>query len=293
MIAGVLRHGPVGRLFALAKPRVVALIVFCAVVGVFLASPGAPNAGLLAYATLGIALTAGSAAALNCLLEQRIDALMLRTRGRPLPSGAIGSAPSLGFAIVTCALGLWLLHAKVNPLTMWLTFATFVGYALVYTLLLKPRTSQNIVIGGATGAMPPVLGWAAATGEVPVQAWLLFLIIFVWTPPHFWSLALYRSRDYAKAGLPMLPVVRGVAHTCRVIVGYTAALVVASALPFVAGMSGWPYLVVALGLGLVFLRRALALQRDYSDARARSLFRYSIVYLSVLFAALLIDHSLR
>jgi protoheme IX farnesyltransferase len=194
---------------ALTKPRVVSLIVFCAVIGMFLAVPGLPPPGVVFFATVGIALVAGAAAAINCLVEQKIDAMMARTRRRPLPNGDLTSTSTLVFAGIVGGLGLLLLYRWVNPLTMWLTLATFIGYAIVYTVLLKPATPQNIVIGGASGAMPPVLGWSAVTGDVAPEALLLFLIIFVWTPPHFWSLALYRAKDYAKAGLPMLPLTHG------------------------------------------------------------------------------------
>jgi protoheme IX farnesyltransferase len=275
---------------ALTKPRVVSLIVFCAVIGMFLAVPGLPPAGVVFAATVGIALVAGAAAAVNCLVEQRIDAVMLRTRTRPLPSGALTSAQTFVFAALAGGLGLWLLHAYVNPLTMWLTLATFVGYAVVYTVLLKPATPQNIVIGGASGAMPPVLGWAAVANDVAPEALLLFLIIFIWTPPHFWALALYRTQDYAKAGLPMLPVTHGSKYTRLQIVLYTFALVAVSLMPFAMRMSGPLYLVAALGLGATFLVYALRLYRTYSDHLARATFRYSIVYLSALFTALLIDH---
>jgi protoheme IX farnesyltransferase len=278
---------------ALAKPRVVTLIVFTAVIGMFLAVPGAPPAGAVLFGTVGIALVAGAAAAINCLVEQKIDAVMQRTRVRPLPRGELTSAQTLGFAIVVGGAGLWLLFRFVNPLTMWLTLATFVGYAVVYTVLLKPATPQNIVIGGASGAMPPVLGWAAVTGDVPAEALLLFLIIFIWTPPHFWSLALYRRDDYARAKLPMLPVTHGQRYTQLMIVLYTVVLVAATLLPYAIRMSGALYLVAALGLGGVFLAYAIGLYRHYSDRLARRTFRYSILYLAALFSALLIDHYWR
>jgi protoheme IX farnesyltransferase len=275
---------------ALTKPRVVSLIVFCAVIGMFLAVPGLPPAGIVFMATIGIALAAGAAAAINCLVEQKIDALMQRTRRRPLPRGELTSLQTLVFAFVVGGTGLWILFRFVNPLTMWLTLATFVGYAIVYTVLLKPATPQNIVIGGASGAMPPVLGWAAVANDVAPEALLLFLIIFVWTPPHFWALALYRTRDYAKAGLPMLPVTHGPEYTRLQIVLYTLALVAVSLLPFAIRMSGLLYLAAALALGGVFLGYAVWLYRSYSDELARATFRYSIVYLAALFSALLIDH---
>ena len=275
---------------SLTKPRVVSLIVFCAVIGMFLAAPGLPPPAVVFAATLGIALVAGAAAAVNCLVEQKIDAVMLRTRARPLPRGELTSRQTLVFAGLVGGLGLWLLYRYVNPLTMWLTLATFVGYAVVYTVLLKPATPQNIVIGGASGAMPPVLGWAAVANDIAPEALLLFLIIFVWTPPHFWALALYRTQDYAKAGLPMLPVTHGSRYTRLQIVLYTFALVGVSLLPYAIRMSGPLYLVAAIGLGGTFVVYAVRLYRSYSDALARATFRYSIVYLSALFSALLVDH---
>ena len=276
---------------ALAKPRVVSLIVFVAVIGMFLAVPGLPPPGVVFAATLGIALVAGSAAAVNCLVERKIDALMARTRARPLPRGDITPAQTLAFAAVVGGAGLWILHQLVNPLTMWLTFATFVGYAIVYTVLLKPATPQNIVIGGASGAMPPVLGWAAVTNEVAPEALILFLIIFAWTPPHFWALALYRTREYARAGLPMLPVTHG--YTQLMIVLYTLILFAVSLLPYAIRMSGLVYLIAAAALGGLFLLYAVQLWRDYSDELARATFKYSIVYLAALFSALLVDHYVR
>jgi len=272
---------------------VVQLVIFCAVIGMFLAVPGLPPPMTVFFATLGIALVAGAAAAVNCLVEQKIDAVMQRTRGRPLPRGQITSASTLVFAGFVGGSGLFLLHRFVNPLTMWLTLATFVGYAVIYTVLLKPATPQNIVIGGASGAMPPVLGWAAITDSVPPEALLLFLIIFAWTPPHFWALALYRTQDYAKAGLPMLPVTHGAAYTRLQIVLYTVVLVLVTMLPYVIRMSGVLYLVAALALGGVFLAYAIRLYRNYSDSLARATFRYSILYLTALFSALLIDHYLQ
>ena len=278
---------------ALTKPRVVSLVVFCAVIGMFLAVPGLPPPAVVFFATVGIALVAGAAAAINCLVEQKIDAVMQRTRGRPLPRGEVTSRSTLAFAAMVGGLGLWLLYVHVNPLTMWLTLATFVGYAIVYTVLLKPATPQNIVIGGASGAMPPVLGWVAVTGEVAPEALLLFLIIFVWTPPHFWALALYRTQDYAKAGLPMLPVTHGRRYTQLMIVLYTVALVAVTLLPFAVRLSGYLYLVAAMGLGGLFLLYAVQLYRDYSDQLARATFRYSIYYLAALLSALLVDHYWR
>jgi protoheme IX farnesyltransferase len=278
---------------ALTKPRVVSLIVFCAVIGMFLATPDTPPAGVVFFATIGIAFVAGAAAAINCLVEQKIDARMSRTCRRPLPRGDVTSRSTLVFAGMLGGLGLLLLYRHVNALTMWLTLATFVGYAIVYTVLLKPATPQNIVIGGASGAMPPVLGWAAVTGDVGPEPLLLFLIIFMWTPPHFWSLALYRTKDYARAGLPMLPVTHGARYTQLMIVLYTCALVAVTLLPFAIRMSGVLYLAAALGLGGVFLAYVVQLYRDYSDELARATFKYSIFYLAALFSALLVDHYWR
>ncbi|MGH8802168.1 MAG: heme o synthase [Casimicrobiaceae bacterium] len=279
--------------FALAKPRVVSLIVFTAVIGMFLAVPGIPAARPVVFGTLGIALVAGAAAAINCLVEQNIDRLMRRTSWRPLPKGQLTSGETLAFAGVFGGAGLAILYLLVNPLTMWLTFGTFIGYAVVYTVVLKPATPQNIVIGGASGAMPPVLGWAAVTGHVPAEALLLFLIIFVWTPPHFWSLALYRRDDYANARLPMLPVTHGMRYTQTMVLLYAVALTAVTLLPYAVRMSGPFYLAAALVLGGIFIGYALRLRRTYSDALARATFRYSIVYLAALFSALLVDHYLR
>jgi heme o synthase len=279
-----------GQFFALTKPRVVSLIVFTAVIGMFLATPGMVPLEALVFGTVGIALVAGAAAAVNCLVEQKIDALMARTRARPLPMGQLSSAETLAFAGVVGGAGLAILYALVNPLTMWLTLATFVGYAVVYTVVLKPLTPQNIVIGGASGAMPPVLGWTAVTGEVASDALLLFLIIFAWTPPHFWALALYRKKEYAKAGVPMLPVTHGDRFTRLHVLLYTLILFGVSLLPFSTRMSGLIYLASAVALGAVFLAYAWKVYYDYSDRIAQKTFRYSIVYLSLLFAALLVDH---
>jgi len=281
------------RFYALTKPRVVALIVFCAVIGMFLATPDMVPPRVLLAGTLGIWFVAGAAAAINCLVEQKIDALMARTRGRPLPRGDVSSGETLLFASVVGGAGLWLLYALVNPLTMWLTFGTFVGYAVIYTVVLKPLTPQNIVIGGLSGAMPPLLGWTAVTGEVAPGALLLVLIIFAWTPPHFWALALYRTEDYAKAGLPMLPVTHGNRYTRLHVLLYTFILFACTLLPYLYGMSGLIYLVAAIGLGITFIVYAVRLYRQYSDELARSTFRFSIVYLAALFGALLVDHYLR
>ena len=282
----------------LTKPRVISLIVFTAVIGMFLAIPGeelsSPHFWTVAlFATLGIALVAGSAAAVNCLVEQKIDAVMARTRARPLPMGTITSQETLLFSGAVGGVGLMLLYALVNPLTMWLTLATFVGYAVIYTVLLKPLTPQNIVIGGASGAMPPVLGWAAVTGGISHDALLLFLIIFAWTPPHFWALALYRKEEYARAGVPMLPVTHGDRFTRLHVLLYTVILVAVTMLPFSTRMSGLIYLTAAAGLGGLFLIYAVRICLAYSDELAKRTFRYSILYLSLLFAALLVDHYLR
>jgi protoheme IX farnesyltransferase len=286
------RTHPLRKFYELTKPRVVSLIVFCAVIGMFLAVPAGQwvPVQVLVAATAGIALVAGAAAAVNCLIEQKVDAVMARTRSRPLPRGELNSSQTLIFAGVIGGLGLWLLYAIVNPLTMWLTLGTFVGYAIVYTVILKPLTPQNIVIGGASGAMPPVLGWAAVTGDIGPEALLLFLIIFAWTPPHFWALALYRTQEYAKAGLPMLPVTHGRKYTQLHVLLYTLILFACGLLPFAYGMSGWLYLVAAVALGGIFIAYAARLYVHYSDALARRTFRYSIAYLALLFAALLIDH---
>jgi protoheme IX farnesyltransferase len=277
----------------LTKPRVVSLIVFTAVIGMFLATPGMVPLQVLVFGTLGIALAAGAAAAVNCLVEQKVDAVMARTRARPLPMGQVTSMQTLLFAGVVGGAGLTMLYSLVNPLTMWLTLGTFVGYAVIYTVILKPLTPQNIVIGGASGAMPPVLGWVAVTGQIEADALLLFLIIFAWTPPHFWALALYRKQEYAKAGVPMLPVTHGDRFTRLHVLLYTLILFGVSLLPFGTRMSGLIYLTSALVLGGVFIWYAIRVYARYSDAVARTTFRYSIVYLSALFAALLVDHYFR
>jgi protoheme IX farnesyltransferase len=278
---------------ALTKPRVVQLIVFCAVIGMLLAVPGVPtqSEALTALAAcVGIWLVAGSAAAFNCLIEQGIDARMKRTAWRPTARGELSLAQTLSFSAVLCGLGMAILATWVNALTMWLTLGTFVGYAVIYTVILKPLTPQNIVIGGASGAMPPVLGWVAMRGTVDPEALMLCLIIFLWTPPHFWALALYRVEDYARAGLPMLPVTHGNAFTRLHVLLYTVVLLAGSLLPFIYGMSGWIYLASALALGFAFLGYAIALWRRYSDELARKTFRFSIIYLMLMFAALLVDH---
>ena len=281
------RH--VAALWQLAKPRVVALIVFCAVIGMLLASPGWPEPRRLLAATLGIALVAGAAAIINCLVERTVDARMRRTAHRATASGELGAVETLLVALTALGLGMALLVLLVNVLTAWLTLATFAGYAVVYTLLLKPNTPQNIVIGGASGAMPPLLGWAAMTGEVSALAMVLFLTIYTWTPPHFWALALYRRDDYARAGLPMLPLTHGQSFTTLSILLYTVLLAAVTLLPLALRESGWLYLLAMLLLNARFVQLAVRLHRHYADATARLCFRWSIHYLSWLFAALLLD----
>ena len=287
---------PVWRQFyALTKPRVIQLIVFCALIGMVLAVPGLPSwpqVQLAAIASFGIWLVSGAAAAFNCVVEQQIDAKMKRTAWRPTAKGQLSNAQTLTFSALLCAAGSAILYVWVNPLTMWLTFATFVGYAVIYTVILKPLTPQNIVIGGASGAMPPVLGWAAMTGVVAPEALILFLIIFLWTPPHFWALALYRVEDYRKSGLPMLPVTHGSEFTRLQILLYTFVLFAACLMPFIMRMSGYFYLAVAVLLSIGFCGYAFVLWRNYSDGLARKTFRFSLIHLSLLFAALLIDHYL-
>lgn len=279
--------------FIMCKPRVTGLIVFTAMIGMFLAMPGMVPLPLLLAATLGIALASGAAAAFNCLIEQKIDAVMARTRARPLPTGQVSSLQTAVFATIVGGLGLALLYWQVNPLTMWLTFATFIGYAVIYTVFLKPATPLNIVIGGASGAMPPILGWAAVTNSISPEALILFLIIFAWTPPHFWALALYRRNEYAKSGLPMLPITHGEEFTRLHILLYTVILVAVTLMPIAIGMSSWIYLVSALILDAVFMAYAIQLYRQYSDDLAKRTFRYSILYLTLLFASLLLDHYYR
>ena len=279
--------------YALTKPRVVQLIVFCAAIGMLLAEPGLPDWRLAGAATLGIWLVASAAAAFNCLVEQAIDRRMARTAWRPTAKGQLTNAQTFLFSAILCVAGSAVLYWWVNALTMWLTFATFVGYAVVYTVVLKPLTPQNIVIGGASGAMPPVLGWAAMTGNVGPEAMMLCLIIFLWTPPHFWALALYRAEDYRRSGLPMLPITHGPEFTRLQVFLYTLVLLAATLLPFTYGMSGWLYFGAAIVLGVWFIALAFKLWRNYTDALARRTFRFSILYLSLLFAALLVDHYLR
>ena len=277
---------------ALTKPRVVQLIVFCALIGMLLAQPGWPDLAVLVPAVAGIWLVAGAAAAFNCLVEEEIDRRMARTAWRPTAKGELTRTQTLIFSSLLCAVGSAILWIWVNPLTMALTFATFVGYAVIYTVVLKPLTPQNIVIGGASGAMPPVLGWAAMRNEVGPEAMALCLIIFLWTPPHFWALALYRTEDYRRAGLPMLPVTHGPEFTRLQVLLYTLVLFASTLVPFIIGMSGLFYLLCAVVLGLMFIGYAWQLWRQYSEALARKTFRFSIWHLSLLFAALLVDHYL-
>ena len=286
-------HTPLLRQYlVLTKPRVTQLAVFCAIIGMFLASPGLPDPGIVLAATIGIWLLAAAAFAVNCLIEREVDSRMLRTARRATASGSISNARVLVFSGILGSLGILVLYHLVNPLTMWLTLATFVGYAIIYTLLLKPLTPQNIVIGGLSGAMPPALGWAAVANTVPAEAWVLVLIIFIWTPPHFWALALYRNTDYQRAGLPMLPVTHGQSFTRLHILLYSVVLFATSLLPFVVRMSNMVYLAAAIVLSSRFLWLAWQLYREYSDTKARQLFRYSILYLALLFGALLVDHWL-
>ena len=277
----------------LTKPRVTQLAVFCAVIGMFLATPGLPDLGKVLAGTIGIWLLAAAAFAVNCLIEQQIDARMLRTARRATARGTISNMQVIAFSGALGGLGMLVLYNLVNPLTMWLTFATFVGYAIIYTMVLKPLTPQNIVIGGLSGAMPPALGWATVADSVPAEAWILVLIIFIWTPPHFWALALYRNNDYAKSGLPMLPVTHGKQFTRLHILLYSIALFAATLLPYIVRMSGMFYLACAVVLSGLFVVYAWRLYKEYSDELSRKLFRFSILYLSLLFAALLVDHWLK
>jgi protoheme IX farnesyltransferase len=274
----------------LCKPRVVMMLVFTAVVGMFLSSPGWVPWQALIFGSLGIALGAASGAAINHIVDQRADSVMLRTRRRPLPAGRVDQTSALVFAAILCVLSMVVLVALVNALTAVLTLAAMVGYSVVYTIFLKRATPQNIVIGGAAGAMPPVLGWTAVTGTLDPQALLLFLIIFAWTPPHFWALAIHRCNDYARADVPMLPVTHGIAYTRLQILLYTVLLVLVSLLPFATHMSGPLYLVAALVLGGVFLHYAVSLFRGRDDGLPLRTFVFSIYYLMGLFSALLVDH---
>ena len=280
----------ISQYWTLTKPRVTMLAVFCAVIGMFLATDGFPGWQVLIAGTAGIWLLAAAAFAVNCLIEAGIDARMARTARRATARGELTRNQTLVFSAIIGGLGMWILYALVNPLTMWLTFATFVGYAVIYTIILKPATPQNIVIGGLSGAMPPALGWAAVANEVPMQAWLLVLIIFVWTPPHFWALAMYRREDYARSGLPMLPITHGMAYTGQQVWLYSLALAATTLLPYAVRMSGLIYLVAAIVLNALFLRHGWRVHKHYSDQTARKAFAFSILYLSLLFAALLVDH---
>lgn len=279
--------------YALCKPRVTALIVFTAVIGMFMATPGMVPWTILLATTVGVAFSSGAAAAFNCLIEHKIDAVMARTRARPLPTGQVSGRETMVFATLLGGIGLLILYVYVNPLTMWLTLGTFVGYAVIYTVFLKPATPMNIVIGGASGAMPPILGWAAVNNVVSPESLIMFLIIFAWTPPHFWALALYRREEYAKVGMPMLPVTHGERFTLLHIVLYTIILVVVSLMPYGLGMSGLIYLVSAIILNAIFMYDVVSLYRHYSDDLAKKTFKYSILYLSLIFAALLIDHYVK
>jgi protoheme IX farnesyltransferase len=277
---------------ALTKPRVVALIVFTAIVGTLLSTPGMPPLYALVWGNVGIALAAASAAAINHVLDRRIDAQMSRTRGRPLPTGGLTERQALTFAAVLGFVSMAVLGLLVNPLTAVLTFASLIGYAIIYTAWLKRATSQNIVIGGAAGAAPPVLGWTAVTGHVDADALLLFLIIFAWTPPHFWALAIARRDEYARAGIPMLPVTHGVAHTRLQVLLYTVLLALVTLLPFMTRMSGLIYLAAAVVLDVLFLYHALVLKISARQELPMRVFRFSVNYLMWMFAALLVDHYL-
>jgi protoheme IX farnesyltransferase len=293
MTTQIATHKPPNRVaqyWALTKPRVTQLAVFCAVIGMFLSTDGFPGWRPLIAGTIGIWLLAGAAFAVNCLIEAEVDARMARTARRATAMGELTRSQTLTFSSVLGGAGMWVLYTQVNALTMWLTFVTFVGYAIIYTILLKPHTPQNIVIGGLSGAMPPALGWAAVAGQVPMEAWLLVLIIFMWTPPHFWALAMYRRDDYVRSGLPMMPVTHGMAHTGLQVWLYTIALAATTLLPWAVGMSGLLYLAAAVVLNAIFLRHAWLVHKHYSDQVARKAFAWSIVYLSLLFAALLVDH---
>jgi protoheme IX farnesyltransferase len=291
----IVEHGPKWReYYELCKPKVVMLIIFTAVVGMLLAVPGMSLPfGKVIFATIGIGLAAASGAAINQLVERRIDAVMARTMNRPLPQGDLNTSNAFIFALVLCVLSMTILITKINALTALLTFISLVGYAVVYTMFLKPATPQNIVLGGAAGAAPPLLGWTAMTGEVSSEALLLFLIIFIWTPPHFWALAIRRRDEYASVGIPMLPVTHGVAFTKLQILLYTLLLLAVSLLPFVIHMSGLIYLAGAIALGLGFIWQAFVLYRSDTDDHAMKTFGFSIFYLSVLFGFLLLDHYAR
>jgi len=280
----------IAQYWALTKPRVTQLAVFCAVIGMFLADENVPDMKLVLFGAIGIWLLAGAAFAVNCIVEAEIDARMARTARRATAMGELTKTQTIIFSAVIGGAGMWILYALVNPLTMWLTFITFVGYAVIYTMILKPATPQNIVIGGLSGAMPPALGWAAIANDVPMEAWLLVLIIFLWTPPHFWALAMYRRDDYARSGLPMLPVTHGMNFTGFHVWLYSIALAATTMLPYAVRMSGLIYLVSAIVLNAIFLWHGWRVYKHYSDIVARKAFTWSIIYLSLLFAALLVDH---
>ena len=276
--------------YELCKPRVVALLVFTAIIGMFLATPGMVPITPLFFGSIGIGLAAASAAAINQVVDQKVDANMRRTSQRPLPTGHLSNKQALSFALFIGALGMWVLIYYVNVLTAVLTFLSLIGYAVIYTLYLKRATPQNIVIGGAAGAAPPVLGWTAVTGTVDPNSLLLFLIIFAWTPPHFWALAIHRRDEYAKVDIPMLPVTHGVEYTRLHALLYTIILVAVTLLPFVTGMSGLFYLIGALILGGLFLYYAIRMQSGRDERIAIKTFGYSIIYLMLLFSVLLVDH---
>ena len=274
----------------LCKLRVNSLIVFTAVIGMFLSTPGMVPWDILFSGIIGIGFVAAAAAAFNCLIEESIDKKMARTRARPLGTGKINQQETLVLASIVGLTGLAVLFFFVNFLTMWLTLITFFAYAAIYTVFLKPATPMNIVIGGASGAMPPVLGWAAVNNQLSPEAWILFLIIFCWTPPHFWALALYRREEYAKVGIPMLPVTHGEKFTLLHIILYTIILAIVTLMPFSVGMSGLIYLFFATILNAIFLYYVVVLYRNYSDKLSKKVFNYSILYLSLIFAAFLVDH---
>lgn len=276
--------------FILCKPRVTLLIVFTAVIGMFLATPGMVSFKILIPSIIGISFVSGAAAAFNCLIEQKLDAKMLRTKGRPTVTGQISFSETFILASIVGGIGLLFLYCLVNPLTMWLTLGTFFAYAVVYTIFLKPLTPMNIVIGGASGAMPPILGWAAVNNTVGPESLVLFLIIFCWTPPHFWALALYRREDYKNAGMPMLPITHGESFTLLHIVLYTIILIIVTLMPFSLNMSGLIYLICATILDAIFLYYVVMLYKNYSDKLSMKTFKFSIIYLSLIFTALIIDH---
>ena len=278
--------------YRITKPRVVGLIMFTAIAGMFLASSRFPDLLTLIFATVGIGFAAASGAAVNHILDEEKDSLMMRTRNRPLPTGRIETVPAMIFACALAVVSMFILTAGVNTLTAVLTFGSLIGYAVIYTVFLKHATPQNIVIGGAAGAMPPVLGWTSITGELSADAFLLFLIIFCWTPPHFWALALYRRKDYENADIPMLPITHGQKFTRLHMLLYTALLAAVSIMPFATGMFGYLYLAAAAVLSGYFLYLVIRLYRHYSDRLSKRIFQYSIQYLAALFAVMLVEHYL-